>query len=68
MAAADERDEQLVHAYLDGELDIATTLMVERKIDTDPSLQKLARETGLLTRAGHCWPLPSWSRSHCQVF
>jgi anti-sigma factor RsiW len=50
MADADESDEQLVHAYLDGELDIATTLMVKRKIDADPALQKLARETGLLKK------------------
>lgn len=47
---ADERDEQLVHAYLDGELDVATALMVERRIETDPALQKLAREVGFLKK------------------
>jgi anti-sigma factor RsiW len=46
----DERDEQLVHAYLDGELDLATALMVERKIDADPRLQKLAQEVESLKR------------------
>jgi anti-sigma factor RsiW len=51
MADADEKDAQLVHAYLDGELDIATILMVERKIEADPALQKLVRETGLLKKA-----------------
>jgi anti-sigma factor RsiW len=50
MAHADESDEHLVHAYLDGELDIATALMVERKIDADPALQELAHEIGLLKR------------------
>src|SRR5258708_6733038 len=50
MSPADERDEQLVHAYLDGELDLATALSVERKIDADPDLQKLASEIDLLKK------------------
>jgi anti-sigma factor RsiW len=50
MAHADETDKHLVHAYLDGELDVATALMIERKIDADPALQKLAREISLLKK------------------
>ena len=50
MAYANEEDEFLVHAYLDGELDVATALMVERKIEADPALKKLAREIDLLKR------------------
>jgi anti-sigma factor RsiW len=50
MANADNRDEHLVHAYLDGELDLATALTVEGKIEADPALQELAREIGLLKR------------------
>ncbi len=51
MTVADERDEQLVHAYLDGELDVATALSVERKIADDPQLQKLASDVQLLKTA-----------------
>jgi anti-sigma factor RsiW len=50
MACADETEEHLVHAYLDGELDVTTALMIERKIDADPELQKLAREICLLKK------------------
>jgi RNA polymerase sigma factor (sigma-70 family) len=50
MAYADGTEEHLVHAYLDGELDVTTALMVERKIDADPELQKLAREISLLKK------------------
>jgi anti-sigma factor RsiW len=50
MACADETEEHLVHAYLDGELDVTTALMIERKIDADPELQKLAREISLLKK------------------
>jgi anti-sigma factor RsiW len=50
MGYADEREDHLVHAYLDGELDVATALTVERKIEADPALQKLAREISLLKK------------------
>jgi anti-sigma factor RsiW len=50
MASADESNEHLVHAYLDGELDVATALVVERKIDADPALQNLAREISFLKK------------------
>jgi anti-sigma factor RsiW len=48
---ADVGDEHLVHAYLDGELDVATALTVERKIASDAALQKLAREISVVKKA-----------------
>lgn len=51
MAVADEQREQLVHAYLDGELDVATALSVERQIANEPELQKLASDVEALKRA-----------------
>ena len=37
-------DVLLLHAYLDGELDLATSLNMERRIREDPVLQRVARE------------------------
>ncbi|MGY4629135.1 anti-sigma factor family protein [Bradyrhizobium sp. USDA 4486] len=48
MTFANDDETQLVHAYLDGELDVATALMTERKIAADPALRKLATEVSAL--------------------
>jgi anti-sigma factor RsiW len=48
MVIADNNDETLVHAYLDGELDVATSLIVERKIATDPACHQLANDVSAL--------------------
>lgn len=46
--ALPEDDTQLVHAYLDGELDVAAALAVERKIAADPALRELATDIAAL--------------------
>jgi anti-sigma factor RsiW len=51
MAQCFDEDVQLVHVYLDGELDVATALSVERKIAADPALRKLAGEISALKKA-----------------
>ena len=38
----------LVHAYLDGELDAASYLAVERMIDADPALAETVNSIGVL--------------------
>lgn len=48
MTLSDDKDVQLVHAYLDGELDVPTALAVERQIAADPTLRKLASEVAAL--------------------
>ncbi len=44
MPLSDDNDLHLIHAYLDGELDVMAALAVERKIAADPDLRKLADE------------------------
>ena len=41
-SAATEQPDQLLHAYLDGELDVAASVAVERDIQSDPLIAKKA--------------------------
>lgn len=50
MTLSDDNDVHLIHAYLDGELDVTAALTVERKIASDPDLRKLADEVGALKK------------------
>jgi anti-sigma factor RsiW len=50
MALSDDNEVHLIHAYLDGELDVATALAIERKLAADPNLRKLAAEIGALKK------------------
>lgn len=60
--ASSEEDVLLVHAYLDGELDVSKSLEVERKISACANLQLLARDItalkGILSREHSPDPLP----------
>ena len=50
MALSGDNDVHLIHAYLDGELEVATALAIERKMAADPNLRKLAAEIGALKK------------------
>lgn len=50
MAISDDNDVYLIHAYIDGELDVMAALAIERKMAADPSLRKLADEIGALKK------------------
>jgi anti-sigma factor RsiW len=50
MAFAGEDNEHLLHAYLDGELDVATALMVDRQLAADPAMRQVAAEISLLKK------------------
>ncbi|WP_377829401.1 anti-sigma factor family protein [Bradyrhizobium lupini] len=45
-----DEDVHLIHAYLDGELDLVAALAIERKIAADPYLRKLADEIAALKK------------------
>lgn len=45
-----DEDVHLIHAYLDGELDLVAALAIERKIAADPDLRKLADEIATLKK------------------
>ena len=50
MPLSDDNDLHLIHAYLDGELDVMAALAVERKIAADPDLRNLADEIATLKK------------------
>lgn len=50
MPLFEDDDLHLIHAYLDGELDVMAALAVERKIAADPDLRKLADEIAALKK------------------
>ena len=50
MPLSDNEDVKLVHAYLDGELDVATGLACERKLAANPALRQLAGDVTVLKR------------------
>lgn len=50
MPLSDDHDVHLIHAYIDGELDVMAALAVERKIAAEPDLRKLADEIAALKK------------------
>ncbi|MHC2575516.1 anti-sigma factor RsiW [Bradyrhizobium diazoefficiens] len=71
MPLSDDNDLHLIHAYLDGELDVMAALAVERKIAADPDLRNLADEIATLKKvlAEKCppEPLPPQLRSRIEA-
>ena len=51
MTTATEQDALLLHAYLDGELDPANSLALEKRIENDPSLAAELERVGALKHA-----------------
>ncbi len=53
----DGESDLLVHAYVDGELDVASSLTVEQMIDADPALAQTVKEIGVLQKTlRHAFP------------
>src|SRR5215216_3558409 len=71
MSLSDDQDVQLIHAYLDGELDVASGLACERKLAANPALRQLAGDvTALKTMLIEQFPpepLPAQLRSRIET-